>query len=78
MVSRKRDEFVELAEKTVNNAIKQIQLIGNLSNTGNYEFLKSDYQSIFRAIDAEVREMKRRFTEAGLGSKGKFSLRGDS
>ena len=78
MVSRKREKFVELAEKRVNNAIKQIQLIGNLSNTGNYEFQEADYQKIFRAIDAEVRELKRRFTEAEVGSKGKFSLRGDS
>jgi len=76
-MSRKRDKFVELAEKRVNNAIKQIQLIGNLSNTGNYEFQEADYQRIFRAIDAEVREMKRRFAEANLGLKGKFSLRGD-
>ena len=51
-MSRKRDKFVELAEKRVNNAIKQIQLIGNLSNTGNYEFQEADYQRIFRAIDA--------------------------
>lgn len=77
-MSRKREKFVELAEKRVNNAIKQLQLIGNLSNTGNYEFSESDYQKIFRAIDSEVREMKRKFAEAGTGSRGKFSLGGDS
>lgn len=75
-MSRKREKFVELAEKRVNNAIKQIQLIGNLSNTGNYDFNEADYQKIFRAIDSEVREMKRKLTEAGTGSKGKFSLGG--
>jgi hypothetical protein len=75
-LGKKREKFVELAEKRVNNAIKQIQLIGNLSNTGNYEFNESDYQKIFRAIDAEVREMKRKFTESGTGSRGKFSLGG--
>lgn len=75
-MSRKREKFVELAEKRVNNAIKQIQLIGNLSNTGNYDFNESDYQKIFRAIDSEVREMKRKFAEANTGSKGKFSLGG--
>lgn len=78
MLGRKREKFVELAEKRVNNAIKQLQLIGNLSNTGNYEFSESDYQKIFRAIDSEVREMKRKFTEASTGSKGKFSLREDN
>ena len=75
-MSRKREKFVELAEKRVNNAIKQIQLIGNLSNTGNYDFNELDYQKIFRAIDLEVREMKRKFAEANTGSKGKFSLGG--
>lgn len=73
-MSKKREKFVDLAEKRVNNALKQIQLIGNLSNTGNYEFNESDYQKIFRAIDSEVREMKRKFTEAATNSKGKFSL----
>ena len=77
-MGKKRDKFVELAEKRVNNALKQIQLIGNLSNTSNYEYLEADYQKIFRAIDAEVREMKRKFTESGMGSKGKFSLGGEA
>ena len=70
-MSRKREKFVELAEKRVNNAIKQLQLVGNLSNTGNYDFSESDYQKIFRAIDSEVREMKRKFTEAGAGLLGR-------
>ena len=77
-MGKKRDKFVELAEKRVNNALKKIQLIGNLSNTSNYEYLEADYQKIFRAIDAEVREMKRKFTESGMGSKGKFSLGGEA
>lgn len=76
-VSKKREKFIELAEKRVNNAIKQIQLIGNLSHTGNYEFDEADYQKIFRALDGELREMKRKFVEASVGSKGKFSLGGD-
>jgi hypothetical protein len=76
-MSRKREKFVELAEKRVNNAIKQIQLIANLSNTGNYDFEEADYQKIFRAIDSEVREMKRKFTESNAGSRNRFSLRSD-
>lgn len=76
-MSKKREKFIELAEKRVNNAIKQIQLIGNLSHTGNYEFDEADYQKIFRALDGELREMKRKFVEASVGSKGKFSLGGD-
>lgn len=73
----KREKFIELAEKRVNNAIKQIGLIGNLANTANYDYDESDYQKIFRVIDAEVREMKRRFAEAGSGSRKKFTLMGE-
>ena len=37
-MSEKRIKFRELAEKRVNNAMKNIQLIGNLSNTRAYEY----------------------------------------
>lgn len=70
----KRQKFVELAEKRVNNALKQIELIGNLANKANYDYEDSDYQTIFRVIDAEVREMKRKFTESNSSTKRKFSL----
>lgn len=70
----KRQKFVDLAEKRVNNALKQIELIGNLANRSNYDYEESDYQKIFRVIDSEVREMKRNFTESSTVSKKKFSL----
>ena len=37
-VLMKAEKFKALAEKRVNNAIKQLQLIGNLSNTSSYEY----------------------------------------
>ncbi len=78
MMHKKREKFLELAEKRVNNAIKQIQLIGNLSNPINYEFEEADCQKIFKAIDLEVRAMKRKFSENSQKAKGKFTLRGDN
>ena len=41
MKSIKRDkkkEFIKLANKRVNKAIKLIQLIGNLSNKAHYDY----------------------------------------
>lgn len=65
----KRQKFIELAEKRVNRVLKQLELVGNLGNQSNYEYSEQDYQNIFRAIDDEVRSMKRRF----VGSEGKIS-----
>ena len=71
----KRKKFIELAEKRVNNALKQIELVGNLGNKANYEYTEEDYQKIFRAIDEEVRKMKRRFTDSETKSDRKFLLK---
>lgn len=70
----KRKKFVELAEKRVTKALKSIELIGNLSNRSNYDYDEDDYQKIFRALDACVRDMKRRFSDSGTGSGTKFTL----
>lgn len=72
----KRKKFVELAEKRVNNALKQIELVGNLGNKSNYEYTEDDCQEIFRAIDEEVRKMKKRFRESDARSNKKFMLKG--
>lgn len=66
---------MELAEKRVNKALKQLQLIGNLSNKRNYEYDQSDYKKIFRAIDGEVKSMNQKFTDADKDDKSKFKLK---
>jgi len=74
-VRNKRKKFIELAEKRVNKALKQLQLIGNLSNKRNYEYDQSDYKKIFRAIDAEVKSLKQKFIDADKDDKSKFKLK---
>ncbi|MEX1159448.1 MAG: hypothetical protein WEA79_01265 [Balneolaceae bacterium] len=64
-----------MAEKRVNKAIKQLQLIGNLSSKRNYEYDQSDYKKIFRAIDGEVKSMKQKFIDADKDDKSKFKLK---
>lgn len=71
----KKNKFIELAEKRVNNALKQIQLIGNLSNKRNYHYSESDYKKIFKAIDNEVKIMKQRFLSSDNNDDAKFKLR---
>ncbi len=60
----KREKFIELAEKRVSKALKNIALIGNLSNPTNYEFNSKDAQLIVSALEKEVSQLKQRFGAA--------------
>ncbi|MEL7098931.1 MAG: hypothetical protein AAGM84_08895 [Pseudomonadota bacterium] len=59
----KRRKFEELAEKRVNKAIKDLRLIGNLSNRNNYAFDDDDIRKITKALDDEVKALKARFAQ---------------
>ena len=56
-----REKFVKLAESRVNKAIKDIQLIGNLSNRSNYDYTDSDVDMIFKALSQEIATCRKRF-----------------
>ncbi len=57
----KREKFKKLAEARVNRAIKDLRLIGNLSNTSGYAYEDDDIRKIFRALQKELEEAKGRF-----------------
>ncbi len=57
----KRQKFVELAESRVNRTIKDIRLIGNLSNKNAYSYTHDDVKKIFVAIQKELEAAKVRF-----------------
>jgi len=59
----KRAKFVELAESRVNRAIKDIRLIGNLSNRSAYAYGEDDVAKIFRALQRELDAAKGRFSD---------------
>lgn len=56
-----RQKFVQLAEARVNKTLKDIQLIGNLSNRSNYDFTDEDVERIFKALSQELAACKKRF-----------------
>lgn len=64
----KREKFVDLAEARVNRALKDIQLIGNLSNRSAYDYTDEDVRKIFRALQKELESAKAKFGGDG-GSK---------
>ncbi len=57
----RRAKFVELAESRVNRAIKDLRLIGNLSNSSAYAYGEDDIRKIFRTLQKEVDGAKSRF-----------------
>ena len=69
-----RKKFVELAEKRVNRALKDIKLIGNLSNRSNYSYTDKDAKAIITALRKAVDEMKGRFDRKGEESELDFKL----
>lgn len=70
----KRAKFVELAESRVNRAIRDVRLIGNLSNRSAYEYADEDIKKMFKAIQKEIESAKGRFAEGGSKGGDKFRL----
>jgi len=58
---KSRERFVSLAEKRVARVIKDIRLIGNLSNRSNYTYSDEDVKKIVAALNSELANMKKRF-----------------
>jgi len=69
-----QEKFIKLAEKRVNNAIKYIRLIGNLSNKSNYSYTDDQVEKIFRALNREIKEAKVRFQEGDSHEDKPFYL----
>ena len=70
----KRETFVRLAESRVNKALKDIQLIGNLSNRSAYEFDEKDVRKIFVALQKSLENARSRFERASTPSDNEFKL----
>ena len=59
----KRIKFKDLAQNRVNKAIKAVELIGNLSETKNYEYDEAQVKKIFNHLEAALNSSKRRFQD---------------
>ena len=56
-----RQKFVQLANRRVPAAVKQMELIGNLANRSNYSFTDEDAKAIVKTLKAAVAECEARF-----------------
>jgi hypothetical protein len=70
----RRSKFVELANKRVNRAIKDLRLIGNLSNRAAYEFGEEDSRKILKTLQREVEVLRQRFSGTSDEADKAFSL----
>ena len=70
----KREKFVRLAEARTNKIIDMLQLLGNCSNTSAYDYTSQDVDKIFNAIEAEIREAKKKFSKVESKKSARFTL----
>lgn len=70
----KRAKFVELANKRVKKCIRDLKLVGNLSNRSAYEFTDDDAKKIVKVLQREVDSIRSRFADLGGSSNLDFSL----
>lgn len=73
-MTTKREKFVSLVEKRVTRTIKDIRLIGNLSNKNNYTYEEKDVRKIVATLEDEVKTLKSRFAADDVKSVVAFKL----
>ena len=69
----KHDKFKRLATQRVKNAIKKIELVGNLSSPG-YECTPEEIEKIFASLQQTLDSTKNRFSKAKKEETGSFEL----
>jgi len=69
-----RKKFVELAEKRVSRALKDLRLIGNLSNRSNYKYTDEDARKICAALKNALAEIQAKFERRGDDKSVTFKL----
>ena len=72
---KKKQDFERLAEKRMGTLIKDLELLGNLSDTSNYKYDQEQVSEMFTALQNAVEESKKRFAPKKKGRP--FSFKGD-
>jgi len=69
----KHDKFKRLATPRVTNALKKIELIGNLASS-SYEYTPEEVEKIFAALQQTLTNTRNRFSKAKREETQKFAL----
>ena len=54
----KRKRFTDLAPIRVNNVLKHLRLVGNMTNKNNYSYDSSEFNKILKDISEELNLIK--------------------
>ena len=74
-MTQSRDNFVRLAEARTNRVLKDLDLLGNLSNRSNYSYADDDVRKIFKAVQQKIKTVEGRFISQLQGkSASSFKL----
>ncbi len=57
----KEARFKRVAERRVRSILRDIRILGNCGNRGNYSYSESDIRKIFSEIEQAVKEAKGKF-----------------
>lgn len=68
----KRERFLKLAPKRVNNVLKALQRLSNCSGKGGYEYTQAEAEKIVKAIQNAVAVVENRFS--GTKEASSFTL----
>ena len=69
----KQDKFKRIATQRVSNAIKKVELIGNLAGPG-YASTPEDVDKIFAALQQTLDTAKEKFSKIKRADKTNFEL----
>ena len=70
----KRERFVRIAAKRVNNILDLLDRLANCSNKRNYEYTNNDVKLIFAELEKKVKEVRSKFQETS-NNKPRFILK---
>lgn len=70
MQEDKHVKFRRLAKQRGERILKDLQLLGNLSNTNNYSYTEADVKKIFAALEQELRFSRSRFQKTISRNRG--------
>lgn len=56
-----KERFKRLATKRTNEILKRLKILGNCANRQFYEYIETEIETIFSAIEKKVKETKAKF-----------------
>lgn len=57
------EKFIRIGERRVNNVLKQLEVLGQLSNRRTYSYTEEQTEKMFAVIEKELQEVKEKFQE---------------